>query len=105
MKSPFKNDPFAIVWQAFKELYPDKDCKCYFATPEDCDSMYGLTNFGDEVTVLVNSTLPIEDAVEILAHELAHVAAGVGHDHDDVWEKTFDDIYDKYNEILERLRK
>lgn len=107
MKTPFINDPFVIVWQAFKELYPDKDCKCYFGTEEDCDQEFGLTHFdGDgEIQVIINANLPVQDAVEIFAHELAHVAAGVGHDHDEVWEKAFDDIYDKYNEILERLRK
>ena len=100
MKSPFKNDPFAIVWQAFNELYPDKECKCYIAPKTGCDSMCGLTIFNEETTVLINAELPVEYAVEILAHELAHVAAGVGHDHDEAWEKAFEDIYDKYHEIL-----
>ena len=27
MESPFVNDPFAMVWQAFKNLYPGKDCE------------------------------------------------------------------------------
>ena len=39
------------------------------------------------------------DAVEIFAHELAHVAVGVGHAHDAVWEKAFDDIREEYNRI------
>lgn len=30
MQTPFENDTFSLVWQAFKNLYPDKDCKCYW---------------------------------------------------------------------------
>lgn len=76
------------------------NCTCYIAPKTDCDSMCGLTIFNEETTVLINAELPVEHAVETFAHELAHVAAGVGHDHDEAWEKAFDDIYDKYHEIL-----
>ena len=40
--------------------------------------------------------------VEILAHELAHVASGVNHEHDTVWEDNFDKIHKQYNIISER---
>lgn len=40
--------------------------------------------------------LPIGDTVEIFAHELAHAAVGIEHEHDDVWEKAFDDLFDEY---------
>ena len=28
-KSPFRNGMFAIVWEVFKKLYPDKECEVY----------------------------------------------------------------------------
>ena len=28
METPFSNDMFAFVFQAFKNLYPDKKCEC-----------------------------------------------------------------------------
>ena len=39
------------------------------------------------------------DAVEVLAHELAHVAVGIEHDHDEVWQEAFDKIFEEYNRI------
>jgi len=32
MVTPFANDIFALIWQAFKNLYPDKECECFLGT-------------------------------------------------------------------------
>lgn len=109
MVTPFQNDMFAIVWQAFKNLYPDKDCQVYWEPQirdeEDGKPVYGLTDFGDDgtVSVFVKPSLEVADAVEILAHELAHVAVGIEHDHDEVWQEAFDKIFDEYNRICEQM--
>ncbi len=110
MKTPFKNDPFAIVWLAFKELYPDKDCMCFYE-PEirpdaDGSEVVGLTDFDEEtgeITVFIDTNLSIEDATEVFAHELAHVAVGFKQAHNEVWEKAFDAIFEKYNEIGNKM--
>ena len=48
MTTPFKNDPLLIVWIAFKNLFPEKDCECWFSpeinTNEE-DKAYGFTDF------------------------------------------------------------
>lgn len=110
MQTPFENDIFALTWQAFKNLYPDNDCKCYYdpniRDEDDGTKVYGLTDFDEEtgeVTVFCNPILPICDMAEIFAHELAHVAVGVEHDHDEVWAKAFDDIFNEYNRIGEQM--
>lgn len=106
---PFLNDIFALIWQAFKSLYPNKDCECYWEPnirdSDDGKPVYGLTDFGDDgiVSVFVTTTIPIVDAAEIFAHELAHVAVGVEHDHDEAWEKAFDDIFSEYNRLGDAL--
>ena len=41
--------------------------------------------------------------VETLAHELAHVAVGVEHEHDAVWEEAFDKIFAEYNRLGEEM--
>ena len=103
--APFQNDMFAMVWGAFKKLYPDKDCEIYWEPQirdeEDGKPVYGLTDFADDgsVAVFVKPSLEVADAVEILAHELAHVAVGVEHDHDEVWQEAFDKIFEEYNHI------
>ena len=103
--SPFLNDSFALVHIAFENLFPGKEYKATWATEirnsEDGKPVYGLTDFQPDGTVyvFVKCDLPMTDAVEIFAHELAHVAVGVGHAHDAVWEKAFDDIREEYNRI------
>ena len=92
---------------AFKRLFPDKKYTAYFEPnirdSEHGEKVCGLTDFGDdgEITVFIDTELSINNAVEIFAHELAHVAVGVEHDHDEVWEKAFDDLFEEYNKIGE----
>lgn len=105
MITPFANDIFAFIWQAFKNLYPDKECDCFWEPQiredENGNEVFGLTDFGDDgyVVVFVRPDLKVADAGEILAHELAHVAVGVEHEHDEEWEKAFDNIFEEYNRI------
>ena len=108
MKTPFENDPFAMVYQAFQNLYPGKECRIFWEPeirPEDGDKAYGLTDFGADGTVMVFVTpdMKVLDAVEILSHELAHVAVGADHEHDEVWEAAFDAIFKEYNRIGDEM--
>ena len=110
-QSPFGNDPFALVAKAFKNLYPDKEYTAYWEPniygdePEDTVKPCGLTDFGEDgtVVVFVDPGIPVTHAVEIFAHELAHVSVGVNHDHDPEWEKAFDAIFDEYNCIATEM--
>lgn len=104
-ESPFRNDMFSIVWQAFKRLFPNKDCICEWVPEiresEDGNPVYGLTDFGDDgsVWVFVLADISVKDAIEIFAHELAHVAVGADEDHGEAWKKAFDAIFEEYNRI------
>lgn len=109
MESPFKNDPFTVVAQAFSNLYPDKRYMAHY-NPDPIDSddpHYGETVFpedGGVPTVLVCADLPITDAVEIFAHELAHVAAGnTEESHGTEWETAFEAIFNEYERIGKNL--
>lgn len=105
MVSPFVNDMFSLVWRAFKNLYPDKDCKCQWVPEleksEDGEQPFGVTTFADDGEVFVDilATLTVTDAIEIFAHELAHVAVGDGEGHGKMWEEAFDNIFNEYNRI------
>lgn len=112
LKTPFENDPFALVWLAFKNLYPERDCTCFWdpelgEDEEDGQPVYGATDYDsdtDSYVVLVSSnTLTVKDAVEILAHELAHVAVGGDMGHGPIWEEAFDAIFKEYNRIGEEM--
>ena len=109
MITPFENDIFALIWQAFKNLYPDKECKCFWEPQiredESGNEVFGLTDFGEDgsVTVFVRPDLEVSVAGEILAHELAHVAVGVDHEHDEAWKNAFEAIFKEYNKIGDEL--
>ncbi len=103
--SPFGNDPYALVWMAFKNLYPEKRCVCYLMPAPDGwkdGDGYGNTTFpddGSDPIVCVYSSFPIEQQVEIFAHELAHVAAGAKAEHGKEWDDAFEAIFQEYQRI------
>lgn len=105
MQTPFENDPFALVWMAFKNLYPGKECKVWYDKKEQDENSetvaLGETFFEDDgtTTVFIDYDLQVKDAVEIFAHELAHVAAGEEAAHGEAWENAFDSIFSEYNKI------
>lgn len=107
LESPFKNDPFVIAYMAFKNLYPNKECEYYWAGDvngdDEWNGSYGMTIFDKETgeaTVYIKPTISVKDAVEVFAHELAHVAAGEKHEHDSVWEEVFNAIFVEYGRIM-----
>lgn len=104
--SPFQNDPFAIVCQAYKNLF-DNPFVAYYDqhTEKEHEEEYGFTHFSDGETpvIIIFAEHPINIQVETFAHELAHVAVGADHGHDEVWKKAFDDIFREYNRLGDEL--
>ena len=102
METPFINDPFAMVYKAFRNLYPDRKCQCQWVQQiPDGQGGLGRTTFAPDGRILVEvaGTLTVEDAIEVLAHELAHVAAGLGAHHGEAFENAFAAIYEEYNKL------
>ena len=58
MVTPFANDIFALIWKAFKNLYPDKECECFWEPQiredENGNEVFGLTDFGEDGSVVVS---------------------------------------------------
>ena len=98
MEKMFVNDPFVRVYEVFRQLYPDKDCRCFWT--DDLEDAYGVTQFYDDSRsipeIFISTDLPVKHAVEILAHELAHVAVGADADHGESWENAFEAIHREY---------
>lgn len=111
MESPFANDPFPIVYGAFKNLFPDKSCTIFYGVKDEdedehCEEGHGYTFFPDdgsepEVTVFSENDTNVQ--AEILAHELAHVAVGQEHGHDQVWEDAFDAIHAEFCRLSDEV--
>ena len=105
MFSPFVNDMFSMVYMAFDSLYPGKPVRIWWnaniPNAEDGEQRAGLTSFNEDGTIDVDidALLPVADAVEILAHELAHVATGGNEGHGEKWEQAFDTIHTEFDRI------
>lgn len=105
MITPFKNDPCAIILLAYQKHY-DKPCEIYYDDRDEGQKGCGFTNFPDDgsmpqVYVFADQTVYVIS--ETLAHELAHVAVGVEHGHDDEWEAAFDTLHREYEGMLMKM--
>ena len=105
-ENPFKNDPFVDVWEAFKNLYPNVECECYYDISPDKGEVQAMGEcfFEDDgkTIIYIDMYLNIADATEILCHELAHAAVGFVEEdeHGEKWEAAFDAIHDEYERIV-----
>lgn len=106
MKAAFSNDPFSVVCRAFHRLYPGITYRAqvtYSLRDENGATVYGQTTFpdgGGRAEILVSCEAPYQDMVEVLANELAHVAAGCKAEHNAAWEASFDAIHREYMRMI-----
>jgi hypothetical protein len=101
----FENDPFVDVYEVFKELFPDKDAEIwwhYEMKDEDGNKVLGVTTFPDDGSlpmIEVDVDQSVNDSIQILAHELSHVATN-GHGHGQDFYDAYNAIWQKYHEKL-----
>ncbi len=101
----FINDPFRILKEIIADDYPEVECEVYIGEQfVDGKETFGCTIFpeeeGEKITVEIHYSLSIENATEVLAHELAHVIAGQEAEHNEEWEKAFTDLNNKFTDKL-----
>jgi hypothetical protein len=90
------SNPLQDVLDAFTRLYPELAVTVHIAPTE---AGLGFTEFPDDgstPSICVDPGLPYSGVMDILAHELAHVAAGSAEDHGPVWQAAYDAIRDDY---------
>lgn len=105
-RHPFENDPFGVIWEAFRNLWPDAVCTVGWdgsIRDENGEPVAGVTVFEDGAAphVAVNPSLEVWDATEVLAHELAHVAVGIDEQHGEKWRAAFDAIHAEYDRLVQ----
>lgn len=105
MQSPFENDPFCLLLEAFKELYPEKAGNFQAIWNPDINDGFGRTGFevGRPPLIELNANEPVVIQTETFAHELAHVAVGIEAGHGKEWQKAFDRIHERYEKLCEEL--
>lgn len=95
------NTPFDDVIQSAINIYGDKvNCEIEIGQGLQKEhEAYGETNWCEDgrVIVTLDADAPYVHIMETLAHELAHVVVGADHEHDEVWEKAFDNIFKEYD--------
>lgn len=102
------NTPLDDVIQSVSNLYGELNCDIVF-DPElrNRENVYGLTNFFEDGTILIelDTESSLNIIVETLAHELAHVVAGVDAEHGDKWEEVFENIFVEYERYCKEKYK
>ncbi|MFU1798188.1 hypothetical protein ACM1RC_30330 [Paenibacillus azoreducens] len=114
------NDILSAVIVAAKGLYPELDAQIQWDPTLSGDDLkakigrvgtwkkpeYGYTFFPDDSstpTIGISPHIKVTTAAEVLAHELAHVAAGLEAGHGRVWSDAFNAIQLRANEIMARI--
>jgi len=98
-------DPFKQVIEAYEALY-SKPCIVQFVPFGPTDSGHAFTIFSDDPGELpiinISVDCPVSVAIEMMAHELAHVEADAGCEdaHGPEWQKAFEAIHAKYTEMV-----
>lgn len=109
LATPFVNDPAAIVARAFRDLYPGLEYTAQLVPTLEDDNggpVFGQTLFPDDggiPIISISAEAPANAVPELLAHELAHLVAGVEADHDPDWEAAMGAIGARYDDLLSDL--
>lgn len=103
------NDPFKILLEAVQNLYPEIECeiqmdptirkpfKLFGKRLWGCCGYALFPNDGGIPQIRISSNIPYFAVVEVLAHELAHVVAGIDAGHGAEWEEVFINIHAEYD--------
>lgn len=89
-------DPFQLVLDVAHDLFPKFRADIYFGA--ESDKGYGSTDFpeGKVPNITISAEVPYGAAPEILAHEIAHVVAGIKAGHGKKWDDVFTKIQREY---------
>ena len=108
--SIFENDPYETLIEAFENLYPDLNYRIFWVPEikdEDGNMLCGSTFFPEDedfAVIEISVDLKTLDAVEILAHELAHVVVSIEEGHSEKWEEVFKKIHREYARVTRETK-
>lgn len=104
MKHPFENDLFAIMYDTFSKMHPHHpDFYTQWALSDEfADDDNGYCEWRDDGTIVISISMgnTVEEALEVFAHELSHVAVGYDHDHDDDFNSEYENLMDAFTARL-----
>ena len=94
----FLNNPIADLIAIVERLYPDIEAEVQFVSEQETPGEVVFPENEIVPLISVRGDIPYEAVLEILAHELAHVAVGYGNEeeHGPLWEAAFGRIHQEY---------
>lgn len=102
------NDPFRLLIKIAKDKYPHLKAKVAFTNEMPKHGMKkepcGVTLWPEGAgtpEILIHAGIPVSGAVEVLAHEIAHLIAGHDSKHGPKWRKAFNWMHRRYCEEVE----
>jgi Zn-dependent peptidase ImmA (M78 family) len=102
-------NPFQDIINAAKFISPKLKCIIQFDPKLANGDNYphGETLFQKDKSIIisVSSKLSVENALEVLAHELAHAIVGYDDKHGYKWKRVFNKIHKEYIKIVKRKKK
>lgn len=106
-----KYNPFEMILNTIQRVN-EVDAELIFTSKEHCDDAWGFTQKNDDGTYTIGIAveLQLENVIEIIAHEAAHIMAK-SHDkspeeaHDEEWEFWFEMIHKEYTAEFERISR
>lgn len=115
-------NPFNLILDVVNRIYPALDAKISFvpeeefellmkrwgATDKEVKQSCGVTMFDDEgktPIICINASIPCYASIEIIAHEVAHVAVGVKAGHGKKWKAEFNKIFTEYSAAHDKIQE
>ena len=99
------NNPFQLLIEVITELYGDIKADVQFAPIDENEECVGHTQFPEDGSIpliTISTLIPFYATVEIFAHEIAHVIVGIESEHNEKWEKIFNEIHQTYMKKTEQ---
>lgn len=106
MQTPFYNDPFIVVAEAYRRLFDKPYIAVWSQHTDDDRDSYGITECGEDDAVpviVIFAEHTVNEQIETFAHELAHVAVGLHHGHDAVFEAALKRIKTMYDIVYDEV--
>lgn len=100
------NDPIYILVKIFENTHPDKKAQIDFVSDmKKNTNAYGETCWADDgnVYIQIDIETPMNGLIEVLAHELAHLAVGADAEHNKEWENEFRKLGERLNQAMELI--
>lgn len=104
----FYNDPFATMFDAFEQIFPDARVEVGWVAPNEINQAKGCCSWAADGKglIAIDITLPVIGAVDILCHELAHAVACEGcpdeggDHHCEDWMAAYEAIRERYIKLV-----